>query len=140
MSVMHMLLLNFLFCQHVGWAIRPGLFGIGIICSVFWSTFLYAVDLPDSATHPIDFVRDIEPLLTKHCLKCHGPETDKSGFRVDIKRIVMEGADLYGPVVVPGKSAESPWFDWSQDLKTACKCHPRRPSFQRRDFSLARLD
>ena len=138
MSVMHMLLLNFLFCQHVGWAIRPGLCGIGIIGSVFWSTFLYAVDLPDSATHPIDFVRDIEPLLTKHCLKCHGPETDKSGFRVDIKRIVMEGADLYGPVVVPGKSAESPLVRLVAGLEDGMQMPPEGDPLSNEEISLLR--
>lgn len=64
--------------------------------------------LPPPVDRPVDFAREIRPLLEKHCLKCHGPEKQKSGWRVDVKETVLRGGDNYAPNVHPGKSAESP--------------------------------
>ncbi|MEP6670135.1 MAG: DUF1553 domain-containing protein [Chthoniobacter sp.] len=64
--------------------------------------------LPPPATRPVDFVQDIQPLLAKHCLKCHGPEKQKSGYRVDVRDSALKGGDDHAPNIVPGKSAASP--------------------------------
>ena len=32
---------------------------------------------------PVDFQRDIRPILSNHCFKCHGPALQKSGVRLD---------------------------------------------------------
>ena len=34
---------------------------------------------------PPDFVRDIRPLLDKHCSACHAGDHAKSGLRFDLK-------------------------------------------------------
>ena len=62
--------------------------------------------LPPPATTSVDFARDIEPLFANHCLKCHGPEKQKGGLRLDAKPAAFKGGDD-GKVIVPGKSAES---------------------------------
>ena len=31
------------------------------------------------------FVRDVQPLLKQHCVKCHGPEKQKRGYRIDMR-------------------------------------------------------
>ncbi len=31
----------------------------------------------------VEFRRDIEPLFTEHCVKCHGLEKQKGGLRLD---------------------------------------------------------
>ncbi len=67
-----------------------------------------AAELPQAATRPVDFVKDIQPLFNKHCLSCHGPEKQKNGYRVDAKAIALKGGDTHGVAIVPGKSAESP--------------------------------
>ena len=62
--------------------------------------------LPPPASAPVDFARDIQPLLTDRCVKCHGPEKQKSDLRLDAKAFAMRGGDS-GKVIEPGKSAES---------------------------------
>ncbi|HET6879151.1 MAG TPA: PSD1 and planctomycete cytochrome C domain-containing protein [Pirellulales bacterium] len=59
-----------------------------------------------SAADLVDYRRDVQPILTKHCYECHGPDQQKSGLRLDTVAAAKEGGNS-GPAVVPGKSAES---------------------------------
>ena len=63
-------------------------------------------ELPPPAGVPVDFTRDVQPLLTKHCASCHGPEKQKGGWRVDVRAVAVKGGDA-GPAFVAGKSSES---------------------------------
>ena len=54
----------------------------------------------------VDFVRDMQPLFTKHCLKCHGPEKPKGQFRLDAKGFALKGG-VTGKAIIPGKGGES---------------------------------
>jgi mono/diheme cytochrome c family protein len=64
--------------------------------------------LPPAPDRPVDYARDIQPLFEKHCLKCHGPEKQKGGYRVDLRDAALKGGDEHAPNIVPGKSAQSP--------------------------------
>jgi mono/diheme cytochrome c family protein len=61
---------------------------------------------PLLAGPPVDFVRDIQPIFSSRCYKCHGPEKQKSGLRLDLKSAALRGGDD-GPVIAPGKPAQS---------------------------------
>ena len=65
-----------------------------------------AAQLPPPATRKVDFAKDIQPILTNACFECHGPEKQKGGLRLDLKAAALKGGDS-GPLLVPGKSAES---------------------------------
>jgi mono/diheme cytochrome c family protein len=67
-----------------------------------------ATSLPAAATRTVDFMHDVRPIFSAHCIECHGPKKQKSDFRVDSKQIVLAGGAGGQPTVVPGKSAESP--------------------------------
>lgn len=54
----------------------------------------------------VDFQRDVQPILTKHCLSCHGPNKARGGLRLDHPDLAFKGGNS-GPVIVPGKSRES---------------------------------
>jgi ankyrin repeat protein len=62
--------------------------------------------LPLAASRTVDYQKDVKPLLAQHCYGCHGPEVQQSGLRLDLRQNALRGGD-YGPVIVPGKSAES---------------------------------
>ncbi len=63
--------------------------------------------LPPAATQPVDFTRDIKPLFDASCVKCHGAEKAKNGFRLDSRAHALAGGD-HGVDIVPGDSAKSP--------------------------------
>jgi mono/diheme cytochrome c family protein len=65
-------------------------------------------ELPPAADRAVHFEKDIRPIFEKHCVKCHGPEKQKSGWRADIKDSALKGGDNYAPNILPGKSADSP--------------------------------
>ncbi|HEX4772957.1 MAG TPA: PSD1 and planctomycete cytochrome C domain-containing protein [Bryobacteraceae bacterium] len=52
-------------------------------------------------TRKIDFVRDVQPIFTRSCIACHGPNTQMGGLRLDAKQSVL------AKVVVPGNPAQS---------------------------------
>ena len=64
-------------------------------------------ELPPAAKREVVFQKDIWPVFQKHCVKGHGPEKQKSGFRIDVRELALEGGDM-GQNIIPGKSAQSP--------------------------------
>ena len=54
----------------------------------------------------VDFTGEIQPILKKRCEGCHGAAQQISGVRFDQRDAAMAGG-YSGPVIVPGKSAES---------------------------------
>ena len=54
-----------------------------------------------------DFARDVKPILERSCFACHGPEKQKSGYRLDFRDFAIKGGDSGNPAIVPHKSKES---------------------------------
>jgi hypothetical protein len=57
----------------------------------------------------VDFTRDIKPILSENCYKCHGPDNQESGLRLDQKQSALKGGER-GTPIIPGKPAESLLF------------------------------
>ena len=55
---------------------------------------------------PVDYTRDVKPILEMHCYDCHSASDQQAGLRVDTAALTIEGGDS-GPAVIPGKSQES---------------------------------
>lgn len=62
--------------------------------------------LPPAAARPVDFAKDIQPILVRSCYSCHGPEKQKGDLRWDDKASAFRPGDN-GPHFIPGQSAES---------------------------------
>lgn len=66
--------------------------------------------LSPSLATAVDFAQEVRPLLEARCFECHGPEKQKSGFRLDLRAPAMKGGSS-GPAIVAGKSSESPLIE-----------------------------
>src|SRR5881397_588666 len=54
----------------------------------------------------VDFIKDIQPILQKSCIECHGPDKQKAKLRLDSKEAALKGGKD-GEVIMPGKADKS---------------------------------
>lgn len=55
---------------------------------------------------PIDFERDVQPLLGRACVQCHARGQAKGGLSIETRASILAGGES-GPAAIPGKSQES---------------------------------
>ena len=88
--------------------VRGGILELVIIFSMLAAPLCIGAELPPAAQHKVDFARDIRPLLQERCIACHGPEKQKSGYRLDARDTAIKGGDSGDAAIIVGKSADSP--------------------------------
>lgn len=59
-----------------------------------------------SGVEPVDYLKQIKPLLSETCYRCHGVSQQKSGLRLDTAAFALKGGDN-GPAYKAGHSSES---------------------------------
>jgi cytochrome c553 len=67
---------------------------------------------PQDANKPtmLTFAAHVHPILRAKCWKCHGEKTRKAQLALHTAEAIRKGSES-GPVIVPGKAAESPLFE-----------------------------
>ena len=62
-----------------------------------------------AAVEAPDFLREVRPILSSHCFKCHGPDDSarKGGLRLDVRDAAIKQAKSGELAVVPGKPDKS---------------------------------
>ncbi|MEQ2007122.1 MAG: PSD1 and planctomycete cytochrome C domain-containing protein [Limisphaerales bacterium] len=58
------------------------------------------------AAAPVDYAKEIQPLLAQNCYQCHGATQPKHGLRLDTAAFALKGGQS-GPAIKPGKSSDS---------------------------------
>src|SRR4051794_9995185 len=51
------------------------------------------------AAGPVDYVKEIKPILVENCYKCHGAAAQKGGLRLDTAALAIKGGDT-GPAII----------------------------------------
>jgi hypothetical protein len=78
--------------------------GILVAACVAASGTLHAQEAP-----AVDFSRDVRPILSNHCFKCHGPDAAErqGGLRLDVRDEALAAADSGQHAIVPGDPSKS---------------------------------
>lgn len=58
------------------------------------------------AARPIDFAKDVHPLLQSRCTSCHSGDSAQAGLHLDSREALLRGGKS-GPAVIPGQPSES---------------------------------
>ncbi|MDE0827207.1 MAG: PSD1 and planctomycete cytochrome C domain-containing protein [Akkermansiaceae bacterium] len=75
--------------------------------TAIWGISLATVMVFASRVQAVDFEKDVWPILEETCLDCHGPEKQKSEFRVDQRVSLLKGGGSGIAALVPGKPERS---------------------------------
>ncbi len=67
------------------------------------------VATPVFAAEPVDFTRQIKPILEVHCVKCHSGEKPKGRLVLETRAGALKGGDN-GTALTPGKPGDSPLY------------------------------
>ena len=59
------------------------------------------------ADEPVDFSRDIQPILARRCYACHGPDAQEAGLRLDDAAAAVAELASGARAIVPGEVAAS---------------------------------
>src|SRR5262245_17320098 len=70
---------------------------------------LAASRLPAADDAAPDFNRQVRPILSAHCFKCHGPDESvrESGLRLDQREVATRELDSGAKAIVPGRPDQS---------------------------------
>ena len=60
-----------------------------------------------SKSVPVDYAGRVKPILTRHCVSCHGVVKPRGGLRLDTAAAALKGGK-HGPAVIAGRADESP--------------------------------
>ncbi|MEM1225396.1 MAG: PSD1 and planctomycete cytochrome C domain-containing protein [Planctomycetota bacterium] len=60
-----------------------------------------------AAENAVEFARDIQPLLAKHCLLCHGPDDAQGGLQLHTRDKALAEVDSGEHAIVPGSPSSS---------------------------------
>jgi mono/diheme cytochrome c family protein len=55
----------------------------------------------------VDFAREVQPVLAKHCFQCHGPSDAESGLRLSSREAALRPADSGLAAIVPGDASRA---------------------------------
>jgi hypothetical protein len=81
---------------------------IFLTCLLLFAAASARTDAP-TKTPPVDFTRDIRPLLVDRCFQCHGPDekTRKAGLRLDDRDSALRKLRSGSHAIVPAAPAKS---------------------------------
>jgi hypothetical protein len=80
--------------------------GLIVILGGFVAALAAAARGDAEADRPVDYLRDVKPILRARCFACHGALKQESGLRLDTAEQIKSGGDS-GPAMAPGSAAAS---------------------------------
>ncbi len=89
-----------------------------------FALFASMIAVAPASAAEVDFAKDIEPILVRSCVGCHGPTKQKGSMRLDSREAAVKAG-----AIVPGKAAESELLKriTSADAQSRMPPDPEKP-------------
>src|SRR5688572_22092818 len=87
---------------------------------------------------PVDFVRDVRPILQGKCWECHGADKQKGALRLDSRDGLLKPAESGGVAVTPGKIDESELIRRLETADASERMPPDSPPLAREQIEILR--
>ncbi|MEM0926180.1 MAG: PSD1 and planctomycete cytochrome C domain-containing protein, partial [Planctomycetota bacterium] len=112
---------------------RTPLFAPTILLSIVvsWAT-------AEAQTNPVRFARDVQPILAKHCLLCHGPDDAEGGLRLSSRELALAVTDSGRHAIVPGNVDDSELFQRVNSDDPDLRMPPEGDGLSPREVSILR--
>jgi hypothetical protein len=85
----------------------------------------------------VDFLKDIKPIFARACYRCHGPEKQRSDFRLDRRADAFKGGSMGSPIL-PHKALASPLLRFVAGLDKDVQMPPAGERLSAREIGLIR--
>ena len=95
-------------------------------------------ELPPAIERPIEYDKEIRPLLKKRCLGCHGEKKQKGKLRLDLLSNLLSGGESGEPALVRGNSSASHLVKLVAGLDPELVMPPRGKRLSAREIGLLR--
>ena len=86
-------------------------------------TAVCSIVSPSVAADPVDYLRDIKPILQERCYACHGALKQKGKLRLDARSLAVEGGKS-GAALKPGDAAASLLLERVSDPEESTRMPP----------------
>src|SRR5262245_44080819 len=90
---------------------------------------------PLAAAEPVDYLRDVKPILKTRCYACHGALKQQGKLRLDTAATALAGGK-HGPAVRPSDAAKSLLFERVTDPDTSSRMPPEGPPLDAKQIAL----
>ena len=90
--------------------------------------------LAQQATEQHDYYRQIQPILVRNCITCHGPGKQESKFRIDLAASLLKGGESEKRAIVPGDLAASHLIQRITSSDPATRMPPKGTGLDPRDI------
>lgn len=90
------------------------------------------------AAEPVNYASDILPIFRRHCLKCHGEDTQKADLNLQNYATALKGGSG-GKVLTAGRSSASLLFQAITNEDADVRMPPNSPPLAEKDIELIRV-
>ncbi|MCU0713685.1 MAG: PSD1 and planctomycete cytochrome C domain-containing protein [Pirellula sp.] len=101
-----------------------------LICVAYFAALLespctaLAQEVSAQDATDVDFVRDVRPILERHCYDCHSGDQPSSSLRVDHKASAFSGGELFGKKIIQTGSGDSLIIEFVSNPKHEMRMPP----------------
>lgn len=87
---------------------------------------------------PVSYETDIKPIFRRHCLKCHGDDTQKADLNLQSYASTMKGGSG-GKVLTAGRTSQSLLFEAITNTDESARMPPNSPPLSEKEIEQIRV-